>query len=269
MSRKAASNNDYFSTNLRQLCATKPSVSAVCRDVGLNRQQFERYLTGAAMPSAHNLRRLCAYFAVEESQLLAPPSTTPSPARPPETAGDPSAFAQALRMQPDELPQLRHYCGSYQYHFLSPTWPGKIQTSVLQIYESERRILSRYLGRVRDPKFGTVMRSRFNGQLVLRSGRIFVMECSRDVVDSFAQTILFPAHRHSANYLTGMAFGIGWLPHRGPFASHVILRRLRPTQSMREAVAHCGLYAPDSRALDPIVRKFFGEDALPYVSEHL
>lgn len=268
LARISVDSSEYFSGNLRRLCATQSSVSAICRDIGINRQQFERYLTGAAMPSAHNLRRICAYFSVDEAQLLAGPPVAGSRPIERDSLADLSPFAQVLRSQPGELPLLRNYCGTYQYHFLTPSWPGQIQVSVLQIYERERRILTRYLGRVRDPIYGTVTRSRFDGQAVLRGDRIFLMEYSRGVVDSFAQTILFPAHRHSANYITGMAFGIGWHPHRSPFASHLILRRLRPNQSLQEAVAQCGLYAPDSRALDPIVRNHFTQGAAPYVAGH-
>lgn len=100
---------------------------------------------------------------------------------------------------------------------------------------------------------------------MLRGERIFIMEYSRGVIDSFGQSILFAAHRHTANYLTGMTFGIGWHPHRGPFSSQLILRRLRPNQPLREAVAQCGLYSPGSRTLDPIVRNHFEQSAMPYM----
>lgn len=266
MARAARGSSEHFSAALRRLCAARPSVSAICRDIGINRQQFERYLTGAAMPSAHNLRRICAYFSLDEAQLLAGPPTAGSRSIDRDGLADPSPFAQALRPQPGELPLLRNYCGTYQYHFLTPSWPGQVQIGVMQFYEKERRILTRYLGRVRDPLYGTVTRSRFDGQAVLRGDRIFVLEYSRGVIDSFGQSILFPAHRHNANYLTGMTFGIGWHPHRGPFSSQVILRRLRPSQPLQEAVAQCGLYAPDSRSLDPIVRNHFAKGAMPYMT---
>lgn len=228
----------------------------------MNRQQFERYLTGQAMPSAHNLRRICAYFALDEAQILSPP---PALELETETRRELPPYVAALRLQPGEFHLLRNYCGTYQYYFLTPSWPGQIQVSVLQIYEQGRSIRTRYLGRVRDPVYGTVARSRFDGQAVLRGDRIFLMEYSRNVIDSFGQSILFATHRHTANYLTGMTFGIGWHPHRGPFSSQLILRRLRSSQPLREAVAQCGLYSPGSRNLDPIVRNHFEQSAMPYM----
>lgn len=254
-----------FTVNLRRLCAARGPISQICREIGINRQQFERYLTGASMPSAHNLRRICSYFSLDEAQLLSGPQLPDVANADPDLRPELSPYAQALRLQPGELQLLRNYCGTYQYYFLTPSWPGQIQVSVLQIYESDHCIRTRYLGRVRDPVYGTVTRSRFDGQAVLRGDRIFLMEYSRGVIDSFGQSILFPAHRHSANYITGMTFGIGWHPHRGPFASQLILRRLRANLPLRDAVALCRLYQQDSRGLDPIVRNHFGRGAMPYM----
>lgn len=59
--------------NLRLLCRSQRSVSEVCRRIGLNRQQFGRYLSGAGRPSDHNLQRICDYFGVTEADLLLDP----------------------------------------------------------------------------------------------------------------------------------------------------------------------------------------------------
>jgi transcriptional regulator with XRE-family HTH domain len=41
-----------------------PSASVFCREIGLNRQQINKYLSGRSLPSAFNLRRLTAYFGI-------------------------------------------------------------------------------------------------------------------------------------------------------------------------------------------------------------
>ena len=267
MSAHRSKEAEGFSQNLRRLCASQPSVSAICRNIGINRQQFERYLTGESMPSAYNLRRICAYFSMDEAQLLSGPTTDDANAAfKPRVERSP--YMEALEPQPGELALLRNYCGSYQYHFLTPSWPGQVQVGFIQFYEKDRRVLTRYIGRVRDPHYGAVTRSRFDGQAVMRGDRIFVLEFARGLNDCFGQTILFPAHRHRANYLTGMTFGIGWHPHRSPFASHLILRRLRPQESPREVIGQCRLCSADSRNLDPIVRNHFLQGTTPYMLGH-
>ncbi|TJW59990.1 MAG: transcriptional regulator, partial [Mesorhizobium sp.] len=44
-----------FSSNLKLACSTHRSVSDLCRTIGINRQQFNRYLNAGTLPSAHNL----------------------------------------------------------------------------------------------------------------------------------------------------------------------------------------------------------------------
>src|SRR3546814_16222778 len=64
--------DEVFAENLRLLCSYYESVSAVCRRLGMNRQQFNKYLAGHSMPSRHNLRRICAFFGVEEAEIMLP-----------------------------------------------------------------------------------------------------------------------------------------------------------------------------------------------------
>lgn len=251
--------------NLRFLCASRPSVSAICREIGLNRQQFERYLTGSALPSAHNLRRIAVYFSVTESDLLGDPAALQLKYAGAAAPDGHRHLGEALLPSPQELVLLRRYLGRYHYYFLTPSWPGEVQCGLFVLWEHDHAIRSSYLGRVRDPHFGKVIRSRFEGHVALRGERIFILEYARGVVDSFGQTILYAVHQHQANYLTGMTFGIGWHPHRGPFASHVIVKRLRESIPLREAMGACGLYPRDSRGLDLIVRNFFDDQPRPFI----
>ena len=62
-----------FRENLRLLCSYYDSVSEVCRRLGINRQQFNKYLAGRALPSHHNLRRMCEFFGIEEGEIFLPP----------------------------------------------------------------------------------------------------------------------------------------------------------------------------------------------------
>ena len=61
-----------LSDNLRLLCSYKKSISNVCRDLKINRQQFNKYLSGKTAPSSNNLRKICDYFGVEEHEIMLP-----------------------------------------------------------------------------------------------------------------------------------------------------------------------------------------------------
>lgn len=64
--------NLIFGKNLRKLCATRPSISAVSQDLDIGRVQFGRLLTGHSFPKPFVLERICAYFGVDARILLEP-----------------------------------------------------------------------------------------------------------------------------------------------------------------------------------------------------
>ncbi|MGH1414643.1 MAG: helix-turn-helix domain-containing protein [Pelagimonas sp.] len=58
--------------NLRQLSNQAASISALCRDLGINRTQYNRYLAGESFPRPDVLHRICSYFQVDARILLEP-----------------------------------------------------------------------------------------------------------------------------------------------------------------------------------------------------
>ena len=61
-----------FGHNLRVLSATYPSISNLSRQLGINRTQFNRYLSGESFPRPDVLARICAFFGVDARVLLEP-----------------------------------------------------------------------------------------------------------------------------------------------------------------------------------------------------
>ena len=58
--------------NLRSLAQNTTSISALCRDLGINRTQFNRYLSGESFPRPDVLFRICNYFDVDARIILEP-----------------------------------------------------------------------------------------------------------------------------------------------------------------------------------------------------
>ena len=63
-----------FGANLRQLARDSASISALCRDLQINRTQFNRYLAGESFPRPDVLHRICSFFGVDARILLEPVS---------------------------------------------------------------------------------------------------------------------------------------------------------------------------------------------------
>jgi transcriptional regulator with XRE-family HTH domain len=61
-----------LSDNLRKLMGSRPNVSDDCRKMGLNRTQFNRYLSGESYPRPEVLAKICAYYQTDANILLWP-----------------------------------------------------------------------------------------------------------------------------------------------------------------------------------------------------
>ena len=59
-----------FADNLRGLCIRHGSIAAVCRAIGMNRQQFNKYLSGSTLPNAATLEKICKFFQIESESLF-------------------------------------------------------------------------------------------------------------------------------------------------------------------------------------------------------
>lgn len=245
-----------FAANLRDLCARERSVSHVCREIGINRQQFARYLDGRARPSAHNLWRICRYFGVTEQDLSAPraefarrrPDSSPAPRA--EVLTD--AF-------PGDGAALRRMVGGYHSFFLSPSHPDHVICAYVDIAERDGLFHSRTVERIRHPETGQVSRARFLGLASMHDGTLFMVERGRITRGGISETILAPVHRGSRNWFAGVLLGFSWRDLK-PYASKCLWKRLRATLGAREALAQCGAIPIDSRQLDPIVLERLSAD---------
>ncbi|MCT4559487.1 MAG: helix-turn-helix domain-containing protein [Pelagimonas sp.] len=64
--------NDVFAANLKLLCALRPSIAQVGRDLDISKVQMARFLNGTSFPKPVVLKRICDYFHVDARILLDP-----------------------------------------------------------------------------------------------------------------------------------------------------------------------------------------------------
>ncbi len=65
-----------FANNLRRLTEKRGAIAQVCRDLGMNRQQFNKYLSGTTFPSPQTLEKLADYFGVDQRAMFSPAEGT-------------------------------------------------------------------------------------------------------------------------------------------------------------------------------------------------
>lgn len=243
-----------LSKNLRKLCAERGSIAQICREIGLNRQQFNRYLSGAGAPSAHNLFRIARYFGVPEADLLAPENTSGAPPPKPAQVRAPlGVFATAFA---DQAARMRRYLGFYHAHFCTPSWEGQVLRSLVRLYEQDGFVASRTFEQAVSVDETIHQKVRYNGLAAYRGNCLYVVESENYNDGGVVETILSPAPRQQVNYLRGMTLGLAWRPRVTPYSSRVIWKRLDERVSAREALKDCGRFPIDSTKLDLTARTF-------------
>lgn len=249
---------DVFAANLREACSRRVSVSEVCREIGVNRQQFNRYISGQALPSPHNRLRIARAFGVEPADFDLPPTAFRARLA---AGGTGRSVTDDLLVSayPGDLAQLRRYLGFYQTYHLSLSWPGRVVCSCTHLKERDGRVLVTSLERIVDREGAIDQRSRYLGLAAFRLNRLFIAERTRGEAATFGQTILMPFEIHQRLYLRGITMGVSWRKDHAPYASRMIFRYLGRETDRRALISRCGLRPLEPGALPEPVTRYLTE----------
>lgn len=242
--------------NLRFLCAEKPSVAQVCREIGLNQQQFSKYLTGRAKPSAHNLRRIAQYFEVDESLLHQSNEELVRAYRRKAASLAERRKDPLANSFPGDLAKLRPFLGAYQVFFQSPVAAGGVVVNAVFLDERNGTVYSRLIEALNDETLQSRRWTRCDGKVSYQGGSIFVVDNERHRESAFSMYILTPPHRQKKQYLFGTMCFLASLPRRTPHASKVVWKKFETYKSVRELFGTCGIHPIESLKLDPVIREF-------------
>lgn len=249
----------HLAENLRWACSTKPSISLICRELGINRQQFNRYVTGESRPSAYNLSRIASYFGLTPADFERPEKSFRERFR--EIRNPGNAISDLVQSAfPGDVAALRPYLGYYQTYHTSPSWPGMIIRAFCSVYEHEGLVYVKTVERIRDPGREISQLGKYQGLVSYLRDRIFIVEKST-LQHLVSETILLPATVHQKLYLKGMTFGLSWRQANLPYASPMIWRHLGTVADIRKGVAECGALSIDSAKIPPLVRDFIGDSS--------
>ena len=253
---------DDFSQNLRWLCAEAGPIAQTCRGIGINRQQFNRYLSGAGLPSAHNLRRIARYFGLSEAELFA----THREFCAAQTQSAPQSLSAHLTqfnaLFQDQARPLRRFLGAYHAYFRTPTWPGQILRSLIQLRAQEGHVVSHTYERATSGDGSIRQRGRYQGLVSFRGNRLCMYETPRRDGGFLSETVMMPEHPQQVSYLQGLTLGVSARPDQQPFSTRTVWVRIPERVSARESLALTGAYPQASAKLDPKVRRLLG-DQLP------
>ena len=240
-----------FVANLRFACSFSPSVSEVCRKVGINRQQFTKYLSGAAIPSRHNMRRICDFLGVDEFEILMPHDQFRRilqlrPRRSGDAPPVPEEIDRLLGQAQRQKGHLGRYLGYYYGYYASLSRPGFVLRSLLHIYAWRDFVAYRRIERLNDGRGGPPDVYKFRGLVVEAGDRLHLLDQETLTGSELTHTILFPVYRNRVSLLSGLTMGVSGADTRQPSAARIMLEYVGRNVRARESLRRCGLYAPGS-----------------------
>lgn len=246
---------ENFSENLRLACRYYPSISAVCRRIGMNRQQFNTYLSRAATPSISNFKKIADFFGVDESEMLLD-SKEFSRIIEGKNRSNPyleflSTLTQHAVGEPEKMRrQLAKYHGYYFCLFNSCGHPDHVIRSLVHIRDKNGicavKTIEILVHRNADCEKRVGFIFKRDGALFQNSGRLFIFDYEQTVNRTPSVTILFPSNRNQAPLLKGVHLNVSGGSSQRPFAARVAYQNLGLEPDLREAIRSCGLFHKDS-----------------------
>lgn len=138
-----------MANNLRRLTSQIGSANFVCRELDINRQQFEKYLKGRSLPSPATLKKICSYFQISEEELFAADGPEHEAAsEPAAAAGSCDEVLQPLFSEPP--PSIKP--GIYFLWMTVPTQPKHVVCAPLFVDRSDDRVTFRRITGSAEPK---------------------------------------------------------------------------------------------------------------------
>ena len=261
---------DGLAQNLLLLAESFDSISSFCSKVGVNRQQFNKYLAARHLPSQKVLFRIAKYFHMEVDDL----------------AKDPEEFRRFYEGLDDTLPDifklpylrdlalvargnesaLARYRGLYFGYHCSSTVKGKVLRSVTSIFEKDG--LTQYVTVERFPPVegarATGFSFVFRGICIMLGDRLFMIDAERRHKNELTFSILVPQHRTPARFLYGVFTGVVSTASRLPFSTRLVLAKDSNAPLSRKHLRRAALLEMDSPEVPPEVRAYLSaiEDPL-------
>jgi transcriptional regulator with XRE-family HTH domain len=151
---------ETFARNLRLECAQYGTIAKFCRASGINRQQFNKYLAGSALPNAATLRKICKVLDTSEERLFREAAESTRAGAATQASAAQTLFTQfgfgrisgSLDFRPKHLGPGWYFC-----YFAAPEMPHVLVKSLLTIaakgdhFEFARSTIIRSIGDKKKP----------------------------------------------------------------------------------------------------------------------
>lgn len=258
---------ERFAANLRFLCERHSSITAVCRKIGLNRQQFNKYLSGVHLPSPGNIRRISQFFGLgpavlfaetDEVRMLVDGNYFPVLDRLRGSRQFDDFMNAAVLGSKQETIDITGIYDRYQY---SSIYKGAIIRSLLCIYRNENLYQHCYVERfpsVDSPR-KTDYIFKYHGFTFPLAGRIFFVDFESVQKNELTTSILMPVQRSKTRFMFGIASGVAATMLREPYATRTALHYRRSGLIRKEDMVLATAIPPDDPSIPRDILQYLGD----------
>jgi transcriptional regulator with XRE-family HTH domain len=258
-----------FAANLRFVCERYGSISLVCRKINVNRQQFNKYLSGRHLPSPANARLIANFFGLGPEIMFADHDRFRA-----LVEGNFFNALDRLRRAPQVIQFLdsvtvtskiaeNDFVGIYDRYQYSSIYTRKILKSAFCVFRNGDFLSHYYVERFPsydDPK-KTEYIFKYHGFFFPIEGRTFTVDFESVQNNEMTFGIFSSVQRNSKRFLFGITSGIAATMFRQPYATRVVLHYRRPGLLTRQELT--GLTTLDAK--DPSIPR----EALDYLGDGL
>ncbi|KIC41381.1 hypothetical protein RA27_08890 [Ruegeria sp. ANG-R] len=245
--------------NLRLLCSYHQSIAEVCRRLGVNRSQFNRYLNGQTLPSLRLMRKMCDFFGIEEAELLMPHGQFKELIRlKPQGVGveiDKNiVMTKAEQVIQASRSKLDTYAGYYFTYYNSMSNPGKILKGLSKIYRTPFSMNIKTLEVIGKRGHGGFT-CKYEGACFTLGDRLFITAMETLTCNEAIQIILYPSYTNRIRFLSGIMSGVAAQATRPPSATQIVMQFLGTSVDLRKSLDICGLFDAEAEQIPAEVRK--------------
>jgi transcriptional regulator with XRE-family HTH domain len=229
-----------FAKNLRRLSSGAESYAAVARAVGINRQQFNDYLTGNNLPNETIIKKLCKHFGVDLSEFFLIEAATQKQYSFDQIDAKSSNFLLSFIKAHSQKQEYLPKSGLYYIYFLVPNEKDLIVCSLLAIDNQAGLCKFRRITRLTGEQFFLRPKkySVHAGFMTYSKEEIFMF--GANILDEFTPSVMMCRPVVSKDILFhGMAFVNA--PSAFAITDFVILKpqgNLAPREALRNVKLH-------------------------------
>jgi transcriptional regulator with XRE-family HTH domain len=256
-----------FSANLRYLCDRGGSISLICRKMRINRQQFNKYLSGKHMPSSANVRMIADHFGISPDVLSSPQAEFRAlidgnffdAFNRLRMAPQVQAFMATVMSVPEAVEQ--GLTGVYDRYQFSSIYPRRILRASFCIYPGPDLLQHTYIEHFpsHDDPTKTAYTFKYHGFVVPIEDRVFTVDFETVQRNEMTFGIYSAVKRSTNRFMFGITSGIAATMFRQPFATRIALHHRRAGLLTRADLAATTALDMNDTSIPREVREYLGD----------